>query len=80
MISMIRQVINTDKAPAPVGPYNQAIAASGQMIFVAGQIAIDPSLGDVVFRDDVRKQTEQVMTNLEAILTTGAIRSLDREY
>ncbi|WP_353932878.1 pentapeptide repeat-containing protein [Okeanomitos corallinicola TIOX110] len=40
-ISMTRQVIRTDKAPAPVGPYNQAILASGQMLFVSGQIAID---------------------------------------
>lgn len=44
---MTRQVIRTDKAPAPVGPYNQAIIASGQMIFVAGQIPIHPQLGDV---------------------------------
>lgn len=71
MISMNRQVIRTDKAPAPVGPYNQAIAANGQMIFVAGQIAIDPRLGDVVYTDDVKKQTEQVMANLEAILTAS---------
>ena len=38
-----RNVIRTDDAPAPVGPYNQAIAASGQTIFTAGQIAIDPA-------------------------------------
>ncbi|KAF3889108.1 RidA family protein [Tolypothrix bouteillei VB521301] len=68
---MTRQVIRTDKAPAPVGPYNQAIIASGQMIFVAGQIPIDPQLGDVFYRDDVAKQTEQVMANLEAILTAA---------
>jgi 2-iminobutanoate/2-iminopropanoate deaminase len=66
---MTRKVINTDKAPTPVGPYNQAIAASGLMVFVAGQIAIDPHIGDVVYTDDVAKQTEQVMANLEAILT-----------
>lgn len=66
---MTREVIRTDKAPAPVGPYNQAIVASGKMLFVAGQIAIDPRLGDVVYTDDVTKQTEQVMRNIEAILT-----------
>jgi 2-iminobutanoate/2-iminopropanoate deaminase len=71
VISMTRQVIRTDNAPAPVGPYNQAIAASGQLVFVAGQIAIDPRLGDVVYTDDVKKQTEQVMANLEAILTAA---------
>ncbi|MEH1781395.1 MAG: Rid family detoxifying hydrolase, partial [Nostoc sp.] len=68
VISMTRKVINTDNAPAPVGPYNQAIAASGQFVFIAGQIAIDPRLGDVVYTDDVKKQTEQVLANLEAIL------------
>lgn len=71
VISMIRKVINTDNAPAPVGPYNQAIAASGQFVFIAGQIAIDPRLGDVVYTDDVKKQTEQVLANLEAILTAA---------
>jgi reactive intermediate/imine deaminase len=70
-ISMTRKVIRTDQAPAPVGPYNQAIAASGQMLFVAGQIAIDPKVGDIVYTDDVAKQTEQVMANLEAILTAA---------
>ncbi|MFL0649204.1 RidA family protein [Cylindrospermopsis raciborskii UAM/DH-BiRr] len=68
-IFMARQVIRTEKAPAPVGPYNQAIVATGKMVFVAGQIAIDPVLGDVVHTTDITKQTEQVMTNLEAILT-----------
>jgi 2-iminobutanoate/2-iminopropanoate deaminase len=71
VISMTRKVINTDNAPAPVGPYNQAIAASGQFVFIAGQIAIDPRLGDVVYTDDVKKQTEQVLANLEAILTAA---------
>jgi 2-iminobutanoate/2-iminopropanoate deaminase len=68
---MTHQVIRTDQAPAPVGPYNQAIAASGKMIFVAGQIAIDPQVGDVVHRDDIKKQTEQVFANLKAILTAA---------
>jgi 2-iminobutanoate/2-iminopropanoate deaminase len=65
---MTRKIIRTDKAPAPVGPYNQAVSASGEMIFVAGQIPIDPKIGDVVHTDDVAKQTEQVMANIEAIL------------
>lgn len=71
VISMTRKVIHTDKAPAPVGPYNQAVVASGQMVFVAGQIAIDPKVGDVIYTEDVVKQTEQVMANLEAILTAA---------
>ncbi len=68
---MSRRVIHTERAPAPVGPYNQAIAASGQMIFVAGQIPLDPSMGVIVGEGNVTKQTEQVMANLEAILTAS---------
>ena len=68
---MTRKIIRTEHAPSPVGPYNQAIVASGQMIFVAGQIAIDPRLGDIVYTDDVAKQTERVMENLQAILTAA---------
>jgi 2-iminobutanoate/2-iminopropanoate deaminase len=75
--SMTRKIIRTDKAPAPVGPYNQAIAATGTMLFVAGQIAIDIRLNDIVYTDDVAKQTEQVMANLEAILTEAGATWLD---
>lgn len=65
---MTKNIIRTDQAPAPVGPYNQAIAATGQMLFVAGQIALDPSTGEIIGVGDVAKQTQQVMANLEAIL------------
>lgn len=68
---MTRKVIRTDKAPAPVGPYNQAIAASGQTIFVAGQIALHPDTGEIVGTGDVTKQTEQVMSHLKAILAAA---------
>lgn len=68
---MEKKIIRTDHAPAPVGPYNQAIAATGQMIFVAGQIALDPNTGTIVGQGDVMKQTQQVMANLQAILTTA---------
>ena len=63
------KVIKTDKAPNPVGPYNQAIAATGQMLFVSGQIAIDTTTNKIVCSDDISEQTEKVMANLEAILT-----------
>ena len=66
-----KKVIRTDKAPAPVGPYNQAIAAAGQMIFIAGQIPLDPETGEIVGTNDVVQQTQQVMKNLEAILTAS---------
>jgi len=75
--AMTRKIIRTDKAPAPVGPYNQAIAATGTMLFVAGQIAIDLRLNNIVYTDDVAKQTEQVMANLEAILTEAGATWLD---
>lgn len=64
----MREVIQTDHAPAPVGPYNQAIAASGKMVFASGQIAIDPATGSIVGDSNVALQTEQVMKNLEAVL------------
>ncbi len=65
---MTKQVIKTTLAPAPVGPYNQAIIATGKMLFVSGQIAIDPATNQLVFAGDVAKQTERVMANLAAIL------------
>lgn len=68
---MTRQVIRTENAPAPVGPYNQAILASGQMVFVSGQIALDPKTGDIVGTGDVTQQTKQVMSNVEAVLAAA---------
>lgn len=68
---MAHQVIRTDKAPAPVGPYNQAIAATGTLIFVAGQIPLDPATGAIVGETDVVEQTEQVIANLTAILESA---------
>jgi 2-iminobutanoate/2-iminopropanoate deaminase len=68
---MERKIIQTDHAPAPVGPYNQAIAASGTMIFVAGQIPLHPQTGALVGGDDVAAQTEQAIANLVAILAAG---------
>ncbi len=76
-VTSTRKIIRTDKAPAPVGPYNQAIVATGNMMFVAGQIAIDLRLNNIVYTDDVAKQTEQVMANLEAILTEAGATWLD---
>ncbi len=65
---MSRDVIQTPQAPAPVGPYNQAIRATGVMVFCSGQIALDPATGQIVGDGDVAKETEQVMQNLEAVL------------
>jgi 2-iminobutanoate/2-iminopropanoate deaminase len=63
-----KKIIRTSKAPKPVGPYNQAVAATGTMIFLAGQIAIDPQTGEIVGEEDIVAQTKQVMSNIAAIL------------
>ena len=58
--------ISTDKAPAAIGPYSQGFV-SGDILFSAGQIALDPATGEIV-GEDISAQTEQVMKNLGAIL------------
>jgi 2-iminobutanoate/2-iminopropanoate deaminase len=68
---MHRQIIQTADAPAPVGPYNQAIAASGTLLFLSGQIALDPATGTIVGPGDVAAQTRQVLKNLDAVLKAG---------
>ena len=65
---MTLKIIRTNQAPAPVGPYNQAIAAKGTMLFVAGQIPLNPETGEIVGGNDITQQTQQVMANLGAIL------------
>jgi 2-iminobutanoate/2-iminopropanoate deaminase len=64
----MNRIIRTHAAPAPVGPYNQAIAAKGELVFVAGQIALDPETGTIVGEGDVAAQTERAMTSLKAIV------------
>ena len=63
---MSKDVISTSQAPAAIGPYSQAVRW-GDLIFVSGQIPIDPATSQVV-GDDVAAQTEQVLKNLAAIL------------
>jgi 2-iminobutanoate/2-iminopropanoate deaminase len=63
------KTIQTPKAPSAIGPYSQAIVANG-FVFTAGQIAIDPSSGQLV-GGDVVAQTEQVMSNLAAVLAAA---------
>ena len=62
------KTVHTNAAPAAIGPYSQGIVANG-FLFTAGQIAIDPATGQIV-NGDVAKQTERVMANLAAVLTT----------
>ncbi len=63
---MSKTVINTSSAPAPIGPYNQAIQA-GAFLFISGQVCIDPETGELKNKD-FREETHQVMQNLRAIL------------
>ncbi len=63
---MANQVIKTKAAPAPIGPYNQAVKA-GNLLFVSGQVAIDPATGNLL-NESVEQETAQVMKNLQAIL------------
>lgn len=64
----MREVIQTDGAPAAIGPYSQAVSVpSGRMVFLSGQIPLDPKTGQIV-EGDVVAQTERVMKNLEAVL------------
>ena len=63
---MEKKIIRTDNAPAPIGPYNQAVQF-GNMLFVSGQIALDPKTGELV-QGDIKQETEMVMKNLEAVL------------
>jgi 2-iminobutanoate/2-iminopropanoate deaminase len=70
-----KDVISTSKAPAALGPYSQAVRW-GDLLFVSGQIPIDPATGQVV-GDDVAAQTERVLKNLAAILEAAGA-SLDQ--
>ncbi|HET6769736.1 MAG TPA: RidA family protein [Chitinophagaceae bacterium] len=66
---MEKQIINTPTAPAPIGPYNQAILAGG-MLFISGQICLDPGTGTLK-NQDIQEETHQVMHNLRSILTAS---------
>jgi endoribonuclease L-PSP, putative len=68
---MEKQVINTSGAPAPIGPYNQAIKA-GSTLFISGQIALNPETGQIE-KDDITSETHRVMQNLRAVLTEAGM-------
>ena len=65
----MKQVIHTDSAPAAIGPYSQAIQI-GDLLFVSGQVPIDPSTGAMV-EGDVKAQAQQSLNNLKAILNAA---------
>jgi 2-iminobutanoate/2-iminopropanoate deaminase len=70
---MQRTVIHTDQAPKAIGPYSQAVAVpAGRMVFLSGQIPLDPATGELI-PGDVSAQTTQVMKNLGAVLTAAGL-------
>lgn len=62
----MKEIVSTEKAPAAIGPYSQAVKANG-FVFTSGQIPINPSTGQIV-EGAVKEQTRQVMENLQAVL------------
>lgn len=67
----MKQIIKTDNAPAPIGPYNQAISMNGTL-YISGQICIDPSTGNLK-NQDIQEETHQVMQNLKSILSEAGM-------
>ena len=62
----MKKIISTSKAPAPIGPYNQAVL-SGNTLYTSGQIALHPETGELVM-GDIKTETKQVMENMKAVL------------
>ena len=65
----MKHIIETKNAPAPIGPYNQAVMA-GDMLYMSGQIAINPKTGEMI-QDSVESETRQVMENIKAVLAAA---------
>ncbi len=70
MTTSAHQAITTSDAPAPVGPYNQAVQAGG-WLYCSGQIPLDPASGEMVGNGDVEAETRQVLCNLQAVLSAA---------
>lgn len=68
---MSKQIINTPNAPAPIGPYSQAIKA-GSLLFVSGQVALKPGTNEII-KNDITEETHQVMLNIKSILTSSGM-------
>src|ERR1700679_761227 len=68
---MSKQIINTKQAPAPIGPYNQAVKAGG-FLFLSGQVALKPETGELA-NATIIEETEQVMQNLKAVLAEAGL-------
>lgn len=68
---MEKKIIRTDNAPAPIGPYNQAVQY-GDILYVSGQIALDPNTNELV-QDSIESETHMVMKNLKAVLAEAGM-------
>lgn len=68
---MSKTIINTTNAPAPIGPYSQAVKA-GNMLFISGQVAFKPGTNELVL-GDIMEETHQVMHNLKTILSEASM-------
>jgi 2-iminobutanoate/2-iminopropanoate deaminase len=71
----MKKIIQTEKAPKPIGPYSQGIRAEN-FIFLSGQIPIDPSTGEMI-RGDIRQQTRQVLENMKGVLESQGLGMQD---
>ena len=67
----MKTIIFTDKAPAPIGPYSQAVL-TGNTLYTSGQIALHPQTGELVM-DDIETETKQVMENMKAVLDAAGM-------
>ncbi|MEE3999303.1 RidA family protein [Tenacibaculum sp. FZY0031] len=67
----MKKIITTSKAPAPIGPYNQAVL-SGNTLYTSGQIAINPETGELVL-DSIEAETQQVMQNMKEVLAAAGM-------
>jgi 2-iminobutanoate/2-iminopropanoate deaminase len=72
----MKQVVRTENAPAPIGPYNQGIISEGRLLFTAGQVGIEPRTGQLV-DGDVGVQARQVLENLKAVLAAAGANMND---
>lgn len=71
----MNQIINTNNAPAPIGPYSQAVIANG-FLFLSGQVAINPESGEII-QSSITEETHQVMRNIKSVLLEASYEFKD---
>jgi len=69
---MTKRIITTKDAPAPIGPYNQAVLVNENTLYTSGQIALNPTTMELVL-DDIKTETKQVMNNMKAVLKSAGM-------